>query len=116
MPETNITFNNHIFLFEEINYHACGSQLFYSNDNPVILLLAKSIDNRNNDDILPEDFETFLIPAGLGVNIDAFVWHAPPILPNYDKKNVVKTKQSKVHSKIYYNPLTEHNTLLYIQV
>ena len=116
LPETNTTFNNNLFLFEEINYHACGSQLFYSNDNPIILLLAKPSENRNNDDILPEDFETFLIPAGLGVHIDAYVWHSPPILPNYDKTIVVKTKQSKINSKIYYNPLTEHNTLLYIQV
>lgn len=103
----------HAYCYEEINYHSCGSQLFQCLDYPVSLLLAK-VEGRHVDDIQPSDFRVFILPSGVGVNIDPLVWHSPPIaVPNHPKVNM-KTKQAKVHSKIYYDPLQEHNTLLRI--
>jgi ureidoglycolate hydrolase len=125
-----------IFAFEEINYHACGSQCFYSEKDPIFLLLATLPQERWPDDIIPTDFKCFYVPPGLGVNVAPFVWHSPPIaVPGYSSDScdesscssngncadnqkvactVMKTKQAKVHSKIYYDPVKEHGTLLEI--
>lgn len=58
----------------EINYHACGSQLFYSDAGAMLLLLALPPRDRAPDAVLPEDFEAFVVPPGCGVNVDAMVW------------------------------------------
>lgn len=111
-----------LFMFYEINYHACGGQLFYSADAPIVLLVASLPKDRFPDDIAPTDFEAFYCPPGVGVNVAPFVWHAPPVAsfwPGEQYKGVagiervvMRTKQAAVHSKIYYDPLREHNTLL----
>lgn len=104
----------HAYCFTEINYHSCGGQTFFTNDAPVGMLLALPPENRFPDNILPTDFEAFELPPGVGINIDACVWHAPPIVHPRFKKTTMQTKQAKVHSKIYYDPLKEHDTLLRI--
>lgn len=104
----------HAYCFTEINYHSCGGQTFFTDDAPVGLLLALPPENRFPDNILPTDFEAFELPPGIGINIDACVWHAPPIVHPRYKKTTMQTKQAKVHSKIYYDPLNEHGTLLKI--
>lgn len=96
----------------EINYHDDGSQLFISLDNWFMLLVAKP--KKNPDDVKPSDFECFVIPSGVGVNVDAGVWHCAPIAYNYTKKVRMKTRQGKVHSKIYYDPVKEDNVIFEI--
>ncbi|GAB5360680.1 hypothetical protein AAMO2058_000648200 [Amorphochlora amoebiformis] len=100
------------YMFTEINYHACGSQLFYSKHEPFVLMVAKPSEDRFPDEVFPEDFLAFYCPEGSGVNVNAFVWHSPPVSPLFNRKIVMKTKQAAVHSKIYYDPLKEHSTLL----
>jgi hypothetical protein len=130
-PQTSVDYNDYtnattrsIFCREEINYHACGSQLFFCSDTPFLLLLAKLPDDRFPDDITPRDFKAFYVPESTGVNVNSYIWHAPPIsLPPWflrtkgtkiPTKTNMLTKQSKVHSKIYYDPYKEHNTVLEI--
>jgi len=103
--------NNYIFLHRDISYHASASLLFYSEESPMILLLANS-----SNDILPINFESFLIPPGLGLNINPFIWHSLPILPYYDKKHIVNVKQYKKPDRIYYNSIVKHNTLFCIKI
>lgn len=98
-------------LFYEINYHACGSQLFQSLDAPVLLVLAASSTD-DPDRVNPADFRCFVVPPGIGVDVDAMVWHAPPIAHPEHPQTTMRTKQARVHSKIYYDPLKEHGTLL----
>ena len=40
------------------------------------------------------------------------VWHSPPILAGASGSVVMRTKQARVHTKIYYRPLSEHGALL----
>ncbi|KAL1504416.1 hypothetical protein AB1Y20_010822 [Prymnesium parvum] len=103
----------HAYLWSEINYHACGSQLFFTPDAAVLLLLALPPPHRAPDDVRPDDFRAFYCPAGLGVNVDAFVWHSPPIATT-DGQVAMRTRQARVHSKIYYDPLQEHGVLLQV--
>ena len=104
-----------ISLLSELNYHACGSQLFFTSQSPLILAVAKTFGD--NDNVTPLDWKAFVIPKNVGVSLDAGVWHAPPILfPSNSAKVIVKTRQAKVHSKIYYDPLEEDSTLLEIEV
>ena len=100
----------------EINYHDDGSQLFISLDHPIILLVGKSQDPKNNDDIKPEDFRVFLVPGGMGVNINAGIWHSAPFAFYLDKQVNMLTKQGKVHSKIYYYPLKEDQSIFRFKV
>ena len=101
------------YLSSEINYHACGSQLFISLNNPFLLVLARG--NPRPDEVRSADFQAFRIPPGLGVNVSSFVWHAPPIaiLPG---RTTMRTRQAKVHSKIYYNPFVEHQELIRVDL
>ena len=107
---------NHIFLHTDISYRKCGSQIFYSDETPLILLLGIPNKHNNINDIVPQNFETFLIPSGLGINISSYIWHSPPILPHYDKKFIIKTKQSSIDKEHYYDPIIKHNTLFCIKV
>uniref|UniRef100_A0A0G4I2M6 Uncharacterized protein n=1 Tax=Chromera velia CCMP2878 TaxID=1169474 RepID=A0A0G4I2M6_9ALVE len=125
------------FIWTEINYHACGSQSFFCADQHLVLLVAKvgedpatlghggSAVRRCLVDVRPGDFVAFRVPPGVGIHIDADVWHAPPVpLPHLlapdgegtglctPSKALVLTKQAKVHTKIYYDPAREHGTLL----
>jgi hypothetical protein len=97
--------SSYAYCANEINYHDDGSQLFISINHPMILMIGKAKDKI--DDIKPEDFEIFLVPANLGVNIDAGVWHCSPFAYYTDKQVNMYTKQGKVHSKIYYYPIQE---------
>ena len=93
----------------EINYHDDGSQLFISTDYPMMLMVAKAKDKL--DDIKAEDFEMFLVPAKLGVNIDAGIWHCSPFAYNTNKQVNMYTRQGKVHSKVYYYPIEEEQCI-----
>ena len=68
------------FAAAEIAYRACGSQLFYSPSAAFVALVAAAPAARAPDGVQPSDFVALLVPPGTGVNLDAFVWHAPPIL------------------------------------
>ena len=100
------------FCCTEINYHACGAQLFYCDNADVVVVVAKPPPARAPDNILPEDFRAIYLPKGVGMCADANVWHCPPIAVG--PKAVMVTKQAAVHSKIYYYPLKEHSAVLKI--
>lgn len=111
----NLTDDGKIQITNEINYHACGSQLFFSPHFPLILLVAKiDEEDRYPDDIRPNDFVAFLVPPMVGIHLNSYVYHCPPILHPSNKKATVWTKQARVHSKIYYNPLEEDKTIFEI--
>jgi hypothetical protein len=109
----------------EINYHACGSQLFaavsstssHERENEkdcsadFICLVALPPPDRAPDDVLPSDFIALFVPRGTGLSLGARVWHTPPIICGQTSA-ILKTKQARVHSKIYYHPLREHSTVL----
>lgn len=100
----------------EINYHSCGSQMFYSKYSDIYLLVAVIPDDSNRfpDSVEPSDFRCFRVPRGTGAHINSYVWHCPPIIfPNITSTQIF-TKQAKVHSKIYYDPIKEHNTIFVI--
>eukprot|EP00750_Incisomonas_marina_P032845 INCI938.1.p1 GENE.INCI938.1~~INCI938.1.p1 ORF type:complete len:281 (-),score=40.99 INCI938.1:26-868(-) len=103
------------YLFTEINYHACGSQLFFTRDAPVVLLLARPPADRFPDDVQPDDFEALLVPPGLGVNVDTCVWHSPPLALS-GQATTMRTRQARVHSKVYYDPLAENGVLLSVDL
>jgi len=102
------------YTFTEINYHADGGQTFYSPDLPFVCCVALPPRDRAPDDILPTDFRAFFVPAGLGCHVNAYVYHCPPIATVFNRPTYMFTEQGKVHSKFYYDPLQEHNTLLRI--
>jgi ureidoglycolate lyase len=97
------------YVRSEINYHACGSQIFYS-DSLFVLLLAKP-----GDDVKPDDFRALYVPPGVGVEVNSFVWHTPPIL-THCTSGIVYTKQARVHSKIYYDPLIEDGVVFCVNL
>jgi ureidoglycolate hydrolase len=108
---------NHIAVFTEINYHACGSQYFFAEKDYLLLIIAPNdtSSDRFPDNVLPSDFIAFVVPPGTGAHINSYVWHCPPVLLNHfvnDEKGKVLTGQAKVHSKIYYDPVKEHKVLL----
>ena len=93
--------SNNIGLFCEINYHACGSQLFYSKNDYMLLVVAVIDDEQRwPDQIYPSDFQCFIVQPNLGIHINSYVWHAPPInlIGNNNQSNICEniiTKQSK---------------------
>ena len=99
-----------IEILEEINYHACGSQMFFCKNKSMILVVAKiEMDDeiRYPDDVHVTDFEAFMVPPGVGVHFRSYIWHCPPIILPEVKSALIMTKQSKVHSKVYYYPRVE---------
>ena len=76
--------------------------------------MARPKPSRFPDNVLPEDFHAFYLPAGTGLCVDAYTWHCPPIAVGLSANMI--TKQAAVHSKIYYNPLKEHNVVLEIPI
>jgi len=103
-----------ITVTNEINYHSCGSQWFYS-DAPILLLVGKISDpKRWPDGVRPSDFQVFTVPSKTGVHIDSYIWHCPPISLN-NKRITVETAQARTHSKIYYDPVKEDNSILAIR-
>ena len=70
---------NFAFCCTEINYHACGAQLFYCNNADVVVVVARPPPERFPDDILPEDFRAIYLSKGVGMCVDADTWHCPPI-------------------------------------
>jgi hypothetical protein len=100
------------FAAAEIAYRACGSQLFYSPSAAFVALVAAAPAARAPDGVQPSDFVALLVPPGTGVNLDAFVWHAPPILTGPARTATLRTKQARVRTKIYYDPIVEHGALL----
>ena len=122
-----VTSPDRCFCCTEINYHACGSQLFAATSLSLsskqegateieegvadfICLVALPPPDRAPDNVLPSDFIALFVPRGTGLSVNARVWHAPPVICG-QKSAVIRTKQARVHSKIYYHPLQEHATV-----
>jgi hypothetical protein len=120
---------NKIIVWTEINYHACGSQYFYCEDQYMLAIIAVIDDEtRWPDSVRPEDFICYIIPPKVGAHINAFVWHCPPIaIPNplscesfvnndAKMRSLCKTAQGKVHSKIYFNVVDECKSVLAVNL
>ena len=104
--------NNSIFITNEINRHACGSQYFFSYEIDFIVMIGIVANDKHPDFIKFDDFVCFKVPKNSGIHINTNVWHSPPL--TFKENGFIYTAQSKVHSKIYYDPIEEHNVVLKI--
>jgi hypothetical protein len=114
------TLKDHLHIFTEINYHSCGSQYFFAENDYLLLVVAylDPTDDRFPDDVTPSDFVGFIVPPRVGAHINSYIWHCPPILLNNfsETKGRIFTGQARVHSKIYYEPVKEHGGVLSVSL
>jgi len=92
------------------DYHPDGGQLFFPEDGqPFVTNLAPP----KGDDIRPEDFCAFYVPAGHGVYIHPGTWHnAVYTHPATGAWRTFFNRQGKVHARISVNWAEEFGTLL----
>ena len=112
----------------EMNYHPCGNQLLFpindeQNRLPFIALLARSKENKHNDDIEFDDVKAFYFDGDkFGLNIYSGTWHQPSFPyfifdGNIDRNNIkLHNVQSSVHACIVYDCIDEHDTIMRIKL
>jgi hypothetical protein len=112
-------------VYRELNHHCDGSQMFFCETHEIYLLLCENNhqDPGFPDHVDPTKFVCFKIPKGIGAHINSYIWHCPPMISPkvqetkfYGTKVQVFTKQGRVHSKIYYDPVEEHRIVFGIKI